>query len=240
MQKNKNPLARAEEAPRAILELDREQEFRLPGDDKGPTLVVVRARGSDAMWATAASLAPWLGYSDARAVRAQIRNCGSMIAEYVAGIASIPAGGAVPVARTVAVYSEGAWDLLAERGRTERAKAIKALFKRAIADELRLMRAAAKGPIPYGRAVLALALKRLRPVAEDQREGTVARDYLSGVVERLEEDRTLGKHAASDPLALEASLARIAHAPPRGEALPDYARSVAATERAFRNRSKGE
>lgn len=220
----------------AILEVDREESFTLPGDD-GHELVVVRARGNDSMWATAASLAPWLGYSDARAVRAQIRNCGSLIADHVSGITLIPEG-APALARTVAVYSEGAWDLLAERGHTERARAVKAIFKRAIADELRLLRAAANGPLSHTRAVLALALKRLRESAKAMPEGD-ERDLVVDVATRIAEDRQLVELSKSDVFAAEASRARVAHALHRGEVEANAEKSIAATTRAFDRRMKG-
>jgi hypothetical protein len=208
-----------------VLEVEREETFAMPGD--GSVLPVRRLRGSESMWATAGDLAPWLGYSDARALRAQIRNCGHAIAEFVSGINLIPEG-APALARTVAVYSEGAWELLAERGRTARARAIHALFRRAVLDELRLLRAATRGPLPYTRAVLALALRRLRAGAQELPEGSVERDLMTDVAGRLEEDRHLVELAKADALAAEAARAHVAHRLPRGEVDPDPVRSEAA------------
>jgi hypothetical protein len=209
-----------------VLEVEREETFAMPGD--GASLPVRRLRGSESMWASAGDLAPWLGYSDARALRAQIRNCGQAIAEYVAGIDSIPAGGAVAAPRTIAVYSEGAWELLAERGRTARARAVHALFRRAVLDELRLLRAATRGPLPYTRAVLALALRRLRAGAQELPEGSNERDLMDDVAGRLEEDRNLVELAKADALAGEAARARVAHRLPIGDVDPDPVRSEAA------------
>lgn len=205
--------------------------FSLPGDDRGRVLRLALIDADGSRWATATALSEWFDCTD-QAIR-KLANAHAKAAPTCRRNIGFACGGISPV--PTAVYSEPVWVILAEHGRRARARRLAALFTRWLADEGRLARAAAKGPLPHARAFLGIAregIAQIKPATLTERE------VLTEVVERLDEHREVCKHAASDPLVIEASLARIAHNPTRGDVLPDYRRSSAATARALANRTR--
>jgi hypothetical protein len=211
----------------AVLEFDHEECFELPGDRRALLFAVDR---SGERWATAGALAAWLDYTP-KGVRGLAEKADAPARTMRFALRNRQAR----AVRPVAVFSEDACLELLTRASGERVREVIRLFLCWARNQARLESAAARGPVPFARAVLGIAHDWLAPVARALPAGD-ERDLLADLCKSLAEGRRFAALHAPEERAPVTAQVRAAFALTRGVIDPDAARSQRAKDHHHQNR----